>query len=338
MNHAVIGKRLTKRFGNQGAKRIHKWVREQYSRVSQCGDNLSLTLDSVDTDEVYTSIERYIDCFHELKPADFVRWFRLMPVLDKFGRPKACVDVKAALYSDVFANAVNGEHKVKEVVLRGTDLIDLPSRSDKPIIQQRPINAMEPATGAVVSISMADKTASLFLPEDEVKQIIEIYEQTRYRCNPLTTSEWSDVLIVACYRRLLSTAEAMPWVRAMTFDVTQSLDMLLELDSECYQQHEVKTDVRHPVNHKVIASAVSLLNPSDSCGDADAVRKAADAVRARLELPAEGFDYNREGSGGSSSDNKLIASNVVSLSQVRPDDGSEAEGAGEFSNLTWGSF
>lgn len=336
MNHAVIGKRLTKRFGNQGAKRIHKWVREQYSRVSQCGDNLSLTLDSVDTDEVYTSIERHIDCFHDLKPADFVRWFRLMPVLDKFGRPKACVDVKAALYSDIFANAANGEHKVKEVTLRGSDLIDLPSRSDKPIIQQRPTNEMEPVTGAVVSISSAGKTASLFLPEYEAQQIIEIYEQTRYRCDPLTTSEWNDVLIVACYRRLLSTAEAMPWVRAISFDISQSLDMLLELDSECYQQHEIKTDVRHPVSQRIIASAVSPISPSDSYSDADAVRKAADAVRARLELPAEGFDHNREEVAVTVANKKCTTSNVIPLSQVKTDDADE--GKGEFSNLTWGGF
>lgn len=333
MNHSVIGKRLTKRFGNQGAKRIHKWVRDQYARVAECGDNATITLDAVDTDDVYSAIERYIDCFHSLKPADFVRWFRLVPALDVFGRPKACVDVKATLYSDVFSNAATYDHDAKEVVLRGSDLIDLPSRSDKPIIQQRPDNQIEAVCGAVVSICMNERAASLFLPEQEARQILEIYEQTRYRCNPLTTAEWNDVLIVACYRRLLSTAEAMPWVRSMAFDTTQSLDMLVELDSECYQQHEVKTDVRHPVTQKVIASAISLVQPTESCSCVDDVRKAAQAVRDKLKIPNEGFDYVSVVESQESVTKNPSESNVVSFSKA----GSSGD-KGEFDNLSWGQF
>ena len=334
MNHVVIGKRLTKRFGNHGAKRIHKWVRDQYSRVSQCGDKHSVTLDVVDTDEVYNVLERYVDCFHNLKPADFVRWFRLVPALDKFGRPKACVDVKAALYSDMFSSVAVGQHSAKEAVLRGSDLVDLPSRSDKPIIQQRPDNEMESVTGAVVSIAMADRTASLLLPTQEAEQILAIYQETRYRCNPLTTNEWNDVLLVACYRRLLSTVEAMPWVRAMPFDTIQSLDMLVELDSECYQQHEVKTDVRHPVSQKVIASAVSLLNPSASGIDVDSVRKAAQNVREKLDLPKEGFDYIEAGPATETSTVSQDNANVVPFSSVT----GSSKGDTEFSDLTWGVY
>lgn len=334
MNYSELARRLTKRFNNTGAKRLHEWSRTQYGRIVSFGRS-NTSLANVDTDAVFLEVEKAINCFNEIKPADFVRWFRLVPAIDVFGKTQACVEPTSAMYADLINEGNDGKLRYEVAIVKGSDLIDIPAR-DKPFIYQHstlPSNGE--IKGVVLSITDGVDVATLFLPKVDCQHIITIHTETKYRCNALGDNEWDDVLITACFRRIMSTVEAGKWIHAMSAESRANIDSVIELNNKCYTDHKEKGSVVRSAYGSVIAEAVVFDTPTD----ADVISLAA-AVRKKLGTPDEGCDAEvlalNQDVMATAKNKKTTASdgNVVALNpHARAETGND-----DFKNINWGVF
>lgn len=286
MNYQVVGKELVKRFGNKGSKAIHAWLRQHYGRIVSKADGQT-TLDNVSTQSVFNELERYLNCFANITPAQFVRWFNLVPAYDRFGRTQASVDVLPAMYMDTLLSA-NPLLTFDSVVLRGDDLIDAPSTSEPMNYQISSKNYNNDVRAVALSVTDGKKTATLVIPENEVQQIIEVHKRTKYGCDPLDTTEWNALLIGVCFRRFMSFSDAGYWVRNIAAQDMQSLDLLDAQLHAVYQQHAYTQDVKDDFSGRLVANVVQ---PASVNGDTlAALNQSANEVRKRLGLPSEGCD------------------------------------------------
>ncbi|MCO4319956.1 hypothetical protein [Aliidiomarina quisquiliarum] len=341
-NHKVVAKELVRRFSNTGAKTLHHWVRQQYGRVVSKGEGHT-TLDNVSTKSVFNEIERHLNCFSSIKPADFIRWFSMVPAFDAFGRTQASIDALPQLYQDVLLSA-NPELTFDAVVLRGNDLIDAPATNAPMHYQTTTQNYHADVRGAALSMTDGKRTATLVIPEHEVKQIIEVHKRTKFRCDPLDTSEWNNTLIAACYRRIFHFAEAGQWVRNIDPAMMQSLDLLETELYAIFNQHSFTQDVKDDFSGRLVATVAEQFKPS--ADDHKALLASANRVRNALNLPDEGCDaivlalesdfLAKEAEKKKQAEKIAAPRNVVSFGVVNTENSTRAED--DFSDTEWGTF
>lgn len=334
MNYSHLARNLTKRFSNAGARRLHEWSRTQYGRIVSYGRSTT-SLDNINTESVFMEVEKAINCFHELKPADFVKWFRLVPAIDQFGKSQPCVEPTSFLYADLI-NAGNGNRLTyTAAIVKGNDLIEIPS-SDRPFVYQQSADAGDgEIKGVALSISEGNEVATTFLTKADCQHIIAIHTETKYRCNSLSNAEWDDLLIAACFRRIMSEPAAGKWIHAMSVEDRANIDLVIEFDNKCYVEHKDKRQVTNSVTGRVVAEQVYVTEHEDKD-----ILAMASKVRKALNVPDEGCDAQilalDKDAITESLNKKTVEDNVVAINPKLEGAAAGSYDPYDIENLEWG--
>lgn len=291
LHSKALGKRLVARFNNRGAKRLHSWSRTQYQRVAAVNGR-GITLDNVDVDAVFQEIDEYLKCFvSDISPEEFCRWFYLVPGLSEFGRTQPRLEVRPVFYEDMLKQA-GRTVKVDTWVARRGDILEVPSSTERPWFEQGKASLSGEFVGAAACVEFEGEVASVYLPENEINGAMLAHLNVKYRCNPLSEQEWADVLRQIVLRRLLEKHSIAALSERIGTEQELLAGRIAEVSHRYYQGH--KTPDQHKLVNLFGRTVGTLtydpLQVQADTSDADKVRQAADEVRKKFGIEAQGCD------------------------------------------------